>query len=328
MRAIAILLLALSSMSIATPPGPIIAWVRPIETIGGHLVRFTDNSTVVTVRVFWYPADTKRTVLVQYVDLKLSQIDTLDITSIMNPLLDSKEKRDGFRASSFAMSPNGKFMAMRLDQEGSVAVIRLDSLSLISSFKEETVRNENYNSDVAILLSDDLTIALNNEDGGTTFLDGRAGSIIRTDPDSRMAVDRSLSPDSSTVAECSSEDLIGELVDFRGRWRIRLSREACVLPTYSPDGRYLASMNDAPNTIVWDLSPFPPHNPVSGKVILVDSLGLPLEGLEVRISTSHLKPVFADSIDYLGYFHATTNRDGSIPMVVPKDGRYNFSYPV
>ena len=278
MRAIAILLLALSSMSMATPPGPINAWVRPIETIGGHLVTFTDNSTVVTVRVFRYPADTKRTVLVQYVDLKLSQIDTLDITSIMNPLLDSK----GWY--SFAMSPNGKFMAMRLDQEGSVAVIRLDSLSLISSFKEETVRSENYSSHLAILLSDDLTIALNNEDGGTTFLDGRAGSIIRTDPDSRMAVDRSLSPDSSTAAECSREDLIGELVT--GRWRIRLSREACVLPTYSPDGRYLASMNNAHNTIIWDLSPFPPHNPVSGEVILVDSLGLPLEGLEVRISTS------------------------------------------
>ena len=119
--------------------------------------------------------------------------------------------------------------------------------------------------------------------------------------------------------------MIGELVDFRGRWRIRLSREGCVIPTYSPDGRYLASMNVAFNTIVWDLSPFPPHNPVSGEVILVDSLGLPLEGLEVRISSSNLKPVFADSIDYLRYFHATTNRHGSIPMVVPVDGRYDFS---
>ena len=197
MRAIAILLLALSSMSMATTPGPIIAWVRPMETIGGHLVRFTDNETVVTVDFYRREADTNLTVVVRYVNLRLSQIDTLDITPIMNPLLDSKEKRDGFLAPSFAMSPNGKFMAMRLDQEGSVAVIRLDSLSLISLFKEETVRNENYNenynSDVAILLSDDLTIALNNEDGGTTFLDGRAGSIIRTDPDSRMAVERSLS---------------------------------------------------------------------------------------------------------------------------------------
>ena len=131
------------------------------------------------------------------------------------------------------------------------------------------------------------------------------------------------SPDGETLAACDWFEVA--LWDKDGRWKALLTSGASGYRnvTYSPDGSLLASTTDGypgPRVLIWDLRAYPPHSPVRGEVVLVDSLGNPIPDME--LSLAH---------DEFYSWITETDSEGRAPLWVYRDGyhgvRTHYEWP-
>ncbi len=333
MKVLVIMFLTWPVLALAIPPDApgALGQVQPKASFPGQLLKVIDNETIVTSEI----RGRSRLLTLRYWNVDSYEIvDSVEVTPVLETVLDSEDKRETFYWQyALALSPDESLLAIMLDDSVNVVVVRLDSLTIVQSFKDDAAKGDRNIE----FLTDGKTIAFNNQNNGINLWDLATGSLEVTYFDS-FSTSRAVSPDRSLVAYELRH--FTELADVNGRWLVRLNtwgygrwdyeEDISGRVEFSPDGRFLCASNQAHshrfsrddddhyyhNTWLWDLSHFPPHNAVSGEVVVVDSLGNPIEGLKMTMSS--------DGYDFFGFFEAVTDSRGRIPVVTPRDGRYRF----
>ncbi len=323
-----ILLGAWPSLALSTPPSLIAkyGWVTPKATFEGRLLRVLNDGIVVTVQDAWSfgePSADRR--ILRYWDLEFGMTDTLDLL----PLIQGQYSR-------LAMSPDGELLAVMFDDSVNVSILRLDTGEVVSSFLDDQAKPDRQRH---MEFSDGgRMLALNNKTRGVNYWRVSDGALAEVRHNTSISSSVAVSPDWRTFSYTNGVQIF--LVDRKDSlWTVKLHTDTRRDFTrrfaggheldvgrinYFPDGLLLAgSQQDfADYTWVWDLVPFPPITLTSAEAVVTDSLGNPVEGLSIRL-THELREIYDGAMTDNFFFHAVTDENGRVPLIVPIDSSYD-----